>query len=89
MIGFLVSKDSLPDIIEEFQLLVGICLEHNVCCSQNKTYKYFDGLPMGGPLSSIVTDVFINHLKSTLLSSAPGHEYIQFWARYVDKVLCV
>ena len=52
-------------------------------------YKFPDGFPMGGPLSSLVADIFMDDLETRFLSSEPLSPHIRHWSRYVDDVLCV
>ena len=51
-----------------------------------KTYKFPDGLPMRGPLSAMVADIFIDHLESAVLESSPHASHLRHWARYVDDI---
>ena len=43
---------------------------------------------MGGPLSMIASEVFMNRLETDILNTFANRHYIRFWARYVD-ILCV
>jgi len=74
------------DIIKEFQDLFNLCVNTNVCSFRGKTYKFLDGLPMGGPLSAMVADIFIGHLESMIIDSSPHATHIRHWARYFDDI---
>lgn len=79
-----------PDpVIAEFQDIITKCLKDNICSFKGKTYKFPDGLPMGGPLSSLTAEVFMSKLESDIISSSNHSNRIHFWRRYVDDVICV
>ena len=76
--------------MKEFHHLISICLKQNVCVFKGKTYKFPDGLPMGGPLSMLVVDIFMGKLKTDILGAGGASQYIKFWTRYVDDIiLCI
>jgi len=62
------------------------CLSRNICAFNKKTYKFPDGLPMGGPPSALVADFYMAHLED-IISSSPLSSPSAFWAKYVDDIL--
>jgi len=44
---------------------------------------------MGGPLSSLVADVFLAHMEGQILSDTVVSQNILFYTRYVDDILCI
>jgi hypothetical protein len=82
------------DTISEFKGLISVCLMTNICQFRNTTYQFSDGLPMGGPLSSIVSEVFLDRLEGELFAvdhprfSGFAKDIYQ-WHRYVDDILCI
>jgi len=44
---------------------------------------------MGGPLSALVAEVYLNFLENEILKSASEARFVHTWARYVDDVLCI
>jgi len=78
-----------PEIIEEFKNLITICLKDNICSYQGRTYRFPDGLPMEGPLSTLVADTFMDHLENQILTSGPETDSILYYARYVDDIFCI
>ena len=89
MISTLKQKNIPDNIIKEFQKLVTLCLANNVCIYRKKKYRFPDGLPMGGPLSPLVAEIFMTHLEETILHSHSLATHVRSWYRYVDDVLCI
>ena len=90
MLEFLKKAAIQQEIIDEFHKLIKLCLNDNICFFLGKTYRFPDGLPMGAPLSMLVADIFMDHLKSSILTSQDSSiSNILFYARYVDDVICV
>lgn len=79
--------DAAPTL--EFMKILKLCLETNVCQFQNQTYRFSDGLPMGGPLSSLMYDIFMNHLEQHMVNNSPYMYDVLFWGRYVHDVFCI
>lgn len=73
-----------PNIINEFKYLVTLCMSDNLCVLKGKT-----SLPMGGLLSSLVADVFMDQLKTEILTLNHHSRNIHFQARHVDDISCV
>ena len=48
-----------------------------------------DGLPMGGLLSSLMADVFMDHLEIEILRTAPNVQHVLGWYLFMDDILCV
>ena len=58
-------------------------------CIRDRYYTQNDGLPMGSPISSILEEVFLQHLEKTkILTNNDRHSHkILYWHRYVDDIL--
>jgi hypothetical protein len=90
MVDMLTKKNiATQPQIAEFRALIKKCVEHNICLFKNKIFKFPDGLPIGGPFSSLLADVFLNNLEESILNNFPVGHRVTFWIRYVDDVLCV
>ena len=89
MVSHLRNQQIHQDAIDEFKVLMKLCLEDNICHFQGKTYQFPDGLPMGGPLSSLVADAFLSHMEDQLLRDPAISQNIVFYKRYVDDILCI
>nr|XP_022909888.1 uncharacterized protein LOC111421016 [Onthophagus taurus] len=72
--------------------LFEISLQQNFCKFNNNIYSYEEGLPMGSPLSSLISDIFLNEMETKLIinkDNNPYFENIKFWKRYVDDILVI
>lgn len=94
MCDILRDSNVNADTISEFKGLISICVLTNICQFRNTTYQFPDGLPMGGPLSSLVAEVFMDRLENDIFT--PDHPQfsvfardIYQWYRYVDDILCI
>ena len=77
------------DTVDEFEALILICLQLNICSFDNKTFKFPSGVPMGGPLSSVVADVLMDTLEWWVLEHWAKPDTIILWYRFVDDIFCV
>ena len=85
----ILSQNNVPnEVIQEFEQLLLLCLKENLCTYNNVIYKFPDGLPMGGPLSCLVADVFMDYFERHLFNTFYTPHVI-VWTRYVDDVLCL
>lgn len=88
MCKILKNRSLDESFICQFKNLINACLARNICSFNNKTYQFPDGLPMGGPLSALVADVFMCHMEDLIFSSPPSSP-VSYWARYVDDIFGV
>jgi len=91
LVCYLLQDMSLgDDDIEEFRDLITLCLEDNICMFNNLVYKFPDGLPMGGPLSSLAADIYIDNIEHRIHhQDFPQSQNINYWKRYVDDIFCI
>lgn len=75
--------------VEEFRDLLAQCTEKNSCIFRGTLDRFPDGLPMGGPLSMLLADVFLDHLENEILKTSTRNRFIHQWVRYVDGILCI
>ena len=88
--GILVEKSISPPAADEFLLLLKTCLFPNICQFKNQIYRFEDGLPMGSPLSPLISEIFMNLLEREVFNSdCMLTQYVGYWHRYVDDVLCL
>lgn len=88
MCNILSNKNIPQDTIQEFRHLILLCLKENLCMYGNVIYQFPDGLPMGGPLSCLVAEVFMDYLEHKLFETFCTPHVVE-WIRYVDDILCV
>ena len=86
MCDLMISSD--PTVLE-FRKLINICVRYNFCGFRNRIYIFKDGLPMGGPLSASMANVFMDYLEVDVLRTAPDAQHVLGWYRFVDDILCV
>jgi hypothetical protein len=90
--GELLVKAEIPhNVIGEFFDLLKICWSPNFCKFRGKFYEFPEevGIPIGSPLGSIISEIFMFRFERDLFSS--GHPllgHVLYWVRYVDDVLC-
>jgi len=53
-----------------------IAISLNFCQFQGQTFLFPDGLPMGGPPSSIVVEVFMCQVQPEILDASQGYSRI-------------
>lgn len=60
-----------PHLISEFQSLLQCCLAPNICQFNNTIYKLPTeiGIPIGSPLGSLISEVFMSKLESDIFHS--------------------
>ena len=76
-----------PLFISKFLHLLEVCLNDNIC--KFKGLYNSDGRPVGGFLSSLVADVYMNEMERQILSSSPHTDEVLFWRRFVDDITCI
>jgi hypothetical protein len=91
-LGELLVNSNIPhEEIAEFFDLLKICWSPNYCKFRGDFYEFPEevGIPIGSPLGSLISEVFMSKFEHDLFSS--GHEllsHVFYWHRYVDDVLC-
>jgi hypothetical protein len=98
-----IPTDELPSILEklcpifsvyhtikqEIHAVTKLILRQNYYEFQNNTYKQSNGLAMGAPSSSVLSQLFLQHLENTVIYDTLGTENIAGYFRYLDDVLIV
>jgi hypothetical protein len=90
--GELLVKINTPheEIVEFFDLL-NICWSPDFCKFNNKFFEFPEevGIPIGSPLGSLISEVFMSGFEIDLFSSGQSLlNHVFYWHRYVDDVLC-
>ena len=67
--------------------LLGFCLYNTYFSFQNKFYEQVEGDPMDSLVSSIVANLYLEHLEREALRSAPTPP--RDWFRYVDDTFVI
>lgn len=66
--------------------LLKVYLAQNYFTVGNECYVQ---LPMGSPLSPLLTDVFMDRIETLILQLEMSKKHIAFWFWYVDGILVV
>ena len=74
---------------EELKILTNTCMMQNYCRFEEEFYLQNDGLPMGSPLSPLLTEIYMAEFERRLFEKTTSKRHIQFWCRYVDDIFCV
>jgi len=69
MEDFLKEKNIQQETIQEFKDLLHHCVDKDLCVFGGTVYRFPDGLPMRGPLSILVADVFLNRLETEIVET--------------------
>ncbi|KAI5724687.1 hypothetical protein M8J77_005960 [Diaphorina citri] len=88
----LENKKSLnSDEINELVNMVKLVINENYFEYNGKFYVNNKGLAMGAPLSSILSEIYLQHIENEyiLKPNNPYHKYICYWYRYVDDTICL
>ena len=64
-------------------------LQQNYFTFDGKFYLQPDGLPMGSPLSSILSEIFLQHIENSYIEDIKKQVNIIFYSRYVDDILII
>lgn len=77
--------------IKELITMLKTVLEQNYFIFNDSYYIQEDGLAMGSPLSSIMAEVYLNHVENLhiLSDKNPQKDKILFYKRYVDDIFLI
>ena len=84
------DRNNTPDkLINKITETLNIITKQNYFTYNNKYYTQNHGLTMGSPISSILAEVFLQHLEKTkILTNNDRHSHkILYWHRYADDIL--
>ena len=77
------------EVIEDFKVLLSQCIDKNLCVFRETTYQFPDGLPMGGPLSALIAEIYLDFLETEILKSSTHSRYGHVGALYARCILCL
>ena len=70
--------------IKQFRNILDICFRNSYFKFGNSVYQQLDGLSMGGPVSPVAANIFLNHFETTVLTECPTYFKPVFYRRYLD-----
>ena len=65
--------------------LLQLCLEATSFVYNDVQYKQLSGLPMGSPISVVLSEIMMQHLEKRSVSQQPVRPL--FWFRYIDDCI--
>jgi len=77
-----------PETFHEFQVLITLCLQDNICSSEGKLTDFLTSFSWAGALCTLVADLFMNDIDDQILTSGIGTKHVRYYTRYVDDILC-
>jgi hypothetical protein len=84
-----IQHDMSSTYTQEITQLMNLILKQNSFSFQNTTYIQKQGLGMGAPTSSILSEIFLQYMEHTKLVDILTQHQILGYFRYVDDVLLV
>ena len=69
----------------ELSALLEICLTSTYFTFQGLFYRLSDGVAMGSPVSSVVANIYMEHVERKLMN-AQREQRARIWKRYVGDV---
>jgi hypothetical protein len=78
-----------PERSDLRKFMHGVLLNFNTFRTQIGTFKQRSGLSMGSPLSSSMSDIFLNLMETTLIDKFIKNKEVLHWSRYCDDILVV
>ena len=70
---------------KDFNTALLLCLNSTYCNFDYYIYKQINGLPMGSPLSAILTNIVMEEAETKIINELTY--YIKFYYRYIDDTL--
>ena len=85
--SILVSNHIEPLMVDEFMNFLRKCLILNFCKFGGKFRKFSDRIPIGSPLSSLISEVFMDRLVGW--DARLQNRHIGYCHHYVDNICCL
>ena len=85
----LLLLNSNTDEIKQLISMLKITLKQNYFIYNNINYLQLDGLPMGSPLSSLISEIFLQSIENQFIEQLKQQYNILFYGRYVDDILII
>ena len=73
--------------INSYCNLTKIVLKQNYFVYNNEFYEQSEGLPMGGPLSGYMANLFMDRFETEHILNK--FQNVHYYRRYVDDVFCI
>lgn len=85
------SENFSDSEVEDIVKIVGEIIEQNYFTWKGRTYHDSKGLPMGGPLSALLAEIYIQEFETSEILNLKNRYFknIDFYCRYVDDIFMV
>lgn len=85
------SQKFIQEEIEDIVRITKNIINQSYFSYKDKIYYDPEGLPMGGPLSAILAEIYVRHFEEELIMSKTNSFFqkIKFYARYVDDTFMI
>ncbi|WP_143442479.1 reverse transcriptase domain-containing protein, partial [Klebsiella pneumoniae] len=84
---WLISRNIDEDTVQEYLLLINLCMSQNSFKFNDIFYKQVEGTAMGNPLSCFIANVFLRYFE--IQAKQTLQYFPRVWIRYVDDVFAV
>jgi hypothetical protein len=82
-----LTKEYPQTVIREIDTITKIIMEQNYFQHKNHFYKQKEGLAMGAPSSSILSEIYLQFLEHNEILKILSDHKIASYSRYVDDIL--
>jgi len=76
-------------ITEQIIHLLKVILEQNYFQYNNQFFQQYNGVTMGSPISSTLTEIYFQFIEETHIKELMESQEIIYYKRYVDDVLII
>lgn len=83
----LINNNEQNNTINNIITIIRNICDQNYFQFDNKFYKQNDGLPMGSPVSAIMSEIYIQDFEEKIVFGIENTHNIILWIRYVDDIL--
>jgi len=80
-------KEATQLEVDDIMELLEFILSTTYFTFMGQIYRQKFGTAMGGPVSPMVADIFMEFLKQTAIATVPLEYRLKLWKRYVDDIL--
>jgi hypothetical protein len=85
----LLLKNNTPKVAQQIIELLRLILSQNYFTHQDKIYQPQKGITMRSPISRIMAEILLQHLKEQCIKQLLDCRNIIFYTRYVDDILII
>ena len=86
----LLSNEKIEEtLITQACNLLDTILKQNYLKFNDKYYKPNKGVAMGSPISSLISEIFLQYHENILLKNILDAKHIKYYNRYVDDILII